>query len=396
MIQGDFDASIGGGAGDRSKQDGFVAAFDHNGNVVWLHRWTSLGAVPLASTFADGVAINGAGVWVLGVGETGIDDLGGGTVSLPQNAQQPTGPFIAHYTASGAFVSAAPLALPALCQTSQCESTWMAFDASGHAYWLIGAGLLNKSDTEGNLLWSEPLPKGSSPAGVAVSDSGEVAVSAGYALVMLAPDGSQRWSRRFDGGAPRPAAFDRTGAVIVGGTFAGAIDLGGPAPLQSPAHDSQAPTDNQAQPMFLAKYDASGKYLWSHAYGSTPRAQSTVDAIHFAPNQDVIFTGAFAGAVDFGTGAYQASPNSQNVDWHDVFLARLAPDGAGRWSAAIAGGNALGDYGACLSAALDGRVAMGGWFDRTIDFGNGPFTASGVYGSQWGPAGDGYVAVFAP
>lgn len=407
-IQGNFDASIGGGAGDPLRSDGFVAQLDRAGSVVWLHRWVNLGAQH-QSTFASTVRVDGAGIWVLGEGWPGVTDLGGGTISLPdgplQGPQQGSS-FLVHYADSGALVSSAPLALPASCQGAVCDPTWMGFDDVGSAYWTTTVAspssgqdptvTLTKCDTEGNLLWSRSLPKGSSGSDLTVSGTGVIAVPGDFALTVLGADGSQRWSRQFQWASALHVAFDGAGNAIVGGTFAGNIDLGGPAPLESPAQDSQAPGDTQAQPMFLAKYDANGHYVWSRAFGSTPRAQSRIGALRIAPNADVLFAGGFAGAIDFGSGAYQTAPDPGEVGIHEVFVARVEPDGAAEWSAAFGGGGGLGDSGSCLALAPDGRMAMGGVFDATIDFGNGPFNAVGMFGSQWGPGGDGFVAVFAP
>jgi hypothetical protein len=402
-IQGNFVASLGGGAGDPLRADGFVTELDRAGNVVWLHRWTNLGGHVGAPALA--VRIDDAGIWALGIGWPGITDVGGGSVSLPESPQEGSA-FLVHYADSGAFVSTVPLALPASCQGSTCDPTWMGFDDAGGAYWTTTVVsqpsgqstqvALTKCDTQGRLLWSRFLPKGSSGSQLTVSGTGMIAVPGNFALTIFGADGSQRWSRQFQWAPVLHAAFDGAGDVIVGGTFAGAIDLGGPAPLQSPAHDGQAPGDEQAQPMFLAKYDAGGHYSWSHAFGSTARAQSLIGAIGIAPNQDVLFAGGFAGAVDFGSGAYQTNSDSQDVGSHDVFVARVGPDGAPHWSAAFGDGSGLGDTGSCLAVAPDGRVAMGGLFDGSIDFGNGPFNAVGTYGDQWGPGGDGFIAVFAP
>jgi len=313
---------------------------------------------------------------------------------------------LVHYaTATGAFASAAPLALPPECGSSRCNVLWSEFDDAGNAYALTEVSpasstqidvVLTKSNGEGRLLWNVPVANGSPDTKLAVSGTGMSVVFQSYAMTVFGSDGSQLWSRRFDWANPLgPAAFDRAGNVVVGGTFAGAIDLGGPAPLQSPAGDSQQPGDSRAQPIFVAKYDAGGRYLWGHAYGSTSRAQSKVGAIRVASDDDVVFTGTFAGAIDFGTGAFRTTSDPEEVGYQDAFLARLGPDGSGRWSDGFAGPG-YGDIGSSLAFGSDGRVAVGGAFDQTIDFGNGRFTAVGSFGSQFGPNGDCFVAVFGP
>jgi hypothetical protein len=404
-IQGAFDAALGsGGAGDPKEPNGFVAEFDRAGNVMWVHRWGS-GAAMSPGT-ASSVTVNDKGISVLGLAWGGVVDLGGGSLSVPQKPQGSSTAFLAHYAAGGAFVSAALLEPSSLCQTSYCDPAWMGFDDSGNVFSVTsvpsmssppqGEVLLTKSDSDGKSLWTKSVPNAPGSGRPVVSTAGTIAIFEGNAVMTFGPDGSPRWSRQFDWANPLGAvAFDSSGDVIVGGTFALQIDLGGPTPLQSPANDRQLPADYSAQPIFIVKYDAGGNYLWSHAYGSTPRAQSTVGAIRVAPNQDVLFTGGFAGAIDFGTGAFQTTSDAESVGDHDAFLARLSRDGTGQWSAGF-GGPGLGDTGSCLAVAPDGRVAMGGGFDGTIDFGNGPFTSVGFYHSQFGPGSDGFVAVFGP
>jgi hypothetical protein len=406
-VQGRFDASLGvAGAGDPMEPDGFVAQFDRNGRVGWVHRWVSVnGQSTVTPDVAVAATITAGGVSVLGLG-SGLIDLGGGTMSVPSSAMGVGTAFWVHYAnPSGAFVSAAPLALAPVCGASRCNVLWSEFDDAGDAYALTQVSsasstqievLLTKSNGEGRLLWNVPVSNGSPDTRLAVSSTGMSVVFQSYALTVFGTDGSQLWSRKFDWAAPLgPADFDRAENVVVGGTFAGAIDLGGPAPLQSPAGDSQQPGDTRAQPIFVAKYDAGGHYLWGNAYGSTSRAQSKVGAIRVASDDDVVFTGGFAGAIDFGTGAFRTTSDPEEVGYHDAFLARLGPDGVGRWSDGFAGPGYV-DTGSCLALAPDGRVAVGGAFDQTIDFGNGQFTAVGNLGSQFGPNGDGFVAVFAP
>jgi hypothetical protein len=345
------------------------------------------------------VTINDGGIWVLGLGSGGTVDLGGGSWTVPMIPQGFSSPVLVRYASTGTFLSAADLVASSACQTSGCNSS-LAFDDAANVYALTGVfsqtnELLTKFAADGSPSWSASIAQGTPASGLAVSGSGVIALFGPFSLTLFGPNGSQRWSRPFQWASYLgPVAFDAAGNVLVGGTFAGAIDLGGPAPLQSPANDRQAPGDQQAQPMLLVKYDAAGKYLWSHAYGSTPRAQSKVGAIRVAANQDVLFTGGFAGAIDFGTGAYRTTADPADVGDHDVFLARLSPGGAGRWSDGFAGPG-LGDTGTCVAIAPDGRLALGGEFDGSINLGNGPFMGVGIYGSQFGPGGDGFLAVFA-
>jgi hypothetical protein len=187
--------------------------------------------------------------------------------------------------------------------------------------------------------------------------------------------------------------MDGAGSAIVGGTYSGTLDLGGPEPLVGPAAGA---VDGPGEPIFVAKYDGLGTYVWSQSYGTTPRARSEVGAIRPAADGDLFVTGQFAGSIDFGAGAVRTSDDSNAVGLEAAFLVRLSPQGIARWSDAFAGPSVGSDMGACLAVAADGRVALGGGFDQTIDFGNGPLHAVGRAFNQFGPVSDGFVAVFDP
>jgi hypothetical protein len=92
------------------------------------------------------------------------------------------------------------------------------------------------------------------PAGMLTSGGGHD----GY-LLKLDANGNTAWARRFGDGLEQVAigvGIDATGAVYVGGWFAGTINLGG-ADLVSVGQED----------VFIAKLDANGMHVWSHRFG---------------------------------------------------------------------------------------------------------------------------------
>jgi hypothetical protein len=118
-------------------------------------------------------------------------------------------------------------------------------------------------------------------------------------------------------------AADAAGNVVVAGVFEGSIDFGsGPLTTVGPG----------GYGVYVAKLDASGNPLWSHAYpggydfvfgGALPFATVAV-----APSGDVVLGGVFAGTVDFGAGPLTATSTEG-----DGFVVAFDPIGAPLWSA---------------------------------------------------------------
>lgn len=80
--------------------------------------------------------------------------------------------------------------------------------------------------------------------------------------------------------------------VVVAGSFGGVMDLGG------------ATITGVDEDVFVAKFDAAGQHLWSKSLGIEPFQGSATVAV--APGGDVVLAGTFGGSIDFGTGAFNA------------------------------------------------------------------------------------------
>jgi hypothetical protein len=114
-------------------------------------------------------------------------------------------------------------------------------------------------------------------------------------LVKFSPSGAHMWSEKFGGSGDDTAngiAIDSSDRAILTGTFSQTVDFGG-GPLTSAGLGD----------VFIAKYEGTtGAYLWSQHYGSPNQEVSTGVAVD--ANNNVIITGYFVGPVSFGGEVY--------------------------------------------------------------------------------------------
>jgi hypothetical protein len=165
----------------------------------------------------------------------------------------------------------------------------------------------------------------------------------------------------------RALTVDRSGNVLIAGSFSETLDLGC-GKLQSAGG-----TD-----IFVVKYRPTASCEWSRRFGGTADDRAT--GIAAIADGDVIVTGSFQGVVDFG-GEPLTSAGDQ-----DIFLVRLDQAANHTWSERF--GSDKPDWGSSVSVGPD-AVVMTGWFWRTVDFGGGALTS---LGDSW----DGVVASFSP
>ncbi|MEX2245187.1 MAG: hypothetical protein WEC75_00715 [Dehalococcoidia bacterium] len=251
-----------------------------------------------------------------------------------------------------------------------------------------------KFDDEGNHLWSKIFGDAtdlqiSTTVAVDASDNvvlagpmagsvdfgGGARVSAGSTDLFIAKfdsAGSHLWSERFgdeDQQFGVHTAIDASGDILLAGTFAGALDLGGGPLTSSGSFDGYA-----------AKLDGSGDHIWSRQFGDWDTQHATSIAVDGANN--VVLTGHFRGTVDFGGGLLTSAGD------YDVFLVKLDRSGDHVWS------KRFGDYN--LQGALDvaadvfGNVVVIPHVFGTADFGEGPLTSAGSFDvalARFDPAG---------
>jgi hypothetical protein len=192
---------------------------------------------------------------------------------------------------------------------------------------------------------------------------GGVLTSAGATDVFVASYdylGIPVWSKRFGDAMAQTAArvaVDAQGNVAIVGDFAGKIDFGGGALTSAGATD-----------VFLAKFDPTGNLLWAKSFGNVA-AQNGFD-VAFAPNGDVVFTGAFAGTINLGGGALTSAGAT------DLFVGRYDPAGTFVWGKRF--GDAAAQAGKGITVDGLGNVILTGDIAGKVDFGGGVLTSAGA------------------
>ncbi|MBW2456970.1 MAG: hypothetical protein JRI68_20820 [Deltaproteobacteria bacterium] len=178
--------------------------------------------------------------------------------------------------------------------------------------------------------------------------------------------GTHLWSQRYGDGSDQQAhgvATDAAGNVYLTGFFDGDINFGG-----------ATMDDDGGRDMFIAKLDAAGNHQWSKQYGDGQEQEGRAIAVDGTGN--VVVTGRFRGAIDFGGGGLNSAGG-----W-DVFAVKLDSSGNQLWAQAY--GDALDQEGWGLAIDPADNVLLTGAFRFGINFGGGALS--------WSGGGDVYLA----
>ncbi len=177
-------------------------------------------------------------------------------------------------------------------------------------------------------------------------------------IAKLDSAGEHLWSKRFGDFAEQNAwdlAVDSAGNVTLTGDFIGNVDFGGG--MLSSAGDRD---------IYLARFDANGKHLWSKRFGDTKSQRAF--ALDVDPTGRILLLGEFAGSVDFGGGGMKSAGQT------DVFLAAFGPNGQ------LLGGSRWGDdqiqYGKAVAFNGNKAALLLGDFYGSIDFGGESMTST--------------------
>jgi len=193
-------------------------------------------------------------------------------------------------------------------------------------------------------------------------------------VVKLDKSGNHVWSKRFGTTGASEAmaiAVDGAGNVIVTGELTGSVNFGGGALASAGGHD-----------VFILKLDPSGNHVWSRRYGDA--AGQFVTGLAADASGNVLVTGDFSGAIDFGGGPL-TTPDL------DVFAAKLDQSGNLVWSRRF--GDTAGQDGGGVAFDSKGNVILTGHYSGTVDLGGGALPSGGggdVFVAKFDAAG-GYV-----
>lgn len=177
-------------------------------------------------------------------------------------------------------------------------------------------------------------------------------------------------------------AYDASGNVYVTGNFSGVVDF-------DPGPGVQNLSASGTNDIFLAKYDATGKYLWAHSFGSTGENAGT--AVMVMSNGDVVFGGSFSGTVDFDPD--MGIVNKTSSGYGDAFFARYDKFGNFIWVKQIA--DAYNGAVKKLRTDAAGSILVAGEFSSIADFNPGgtPVMLDGAAGGLFFAKYDGMTGM---
>jgi len=322
------EADFGGGTLIGDGHDAFVARYAPSGGHLWSQRfgdgWEQA---------ASGVAADGDGNVIITGWFYNSVNLGGDELRGPD--QLPTF-FLAKFTGSG-------------------QHQWShAFLSEGYAYPMdIATG------AQDDIVVVSLMPGAVDFGGGVLGGNGDLVV------VKFTAAAAHLWSRRFDAGLgvgnqDYSVAIDAFENAVIAGRFYGDIDLGG-GPL----------TSNFTEDLFVLKLDAAGSHVWSLAGNTDHERHSHVQRCAAAvdPSGNIILTGAFGGFLSLGGEALMAA------DGTDVFLAKLDPAGAHRWSRGY--GDSEAQWASSVASDPSENIVVVGRFEGALDFGGGQLLSAG-------------------
>jgi hypothetical protein len=202
----------------------------------------------------------------------------------------------------------------------------------------------------------------------AISFDGAASTTAGGSdafIVKFGPAGTYQWSHTFGDAQNQRGtgvATDAAGNVFVVGELQGTIDIGAGSPI----------TNVGGGDVFLAKFDSTGKPLWSSHFGSDKASASAGGgsvAVDGAGN--VLVAGYFDDTIDFGSGPLATAGG------RDMFVAKFSSAGKLGWSKSFGGVGPTSIAGASIAVDKAGGITLFGNFSSSIDLGGGPLTSDG-------------------
>jgi hypothetical protein len=151
--------------------------------------------------------------------------------------------------------------------------------------------------------------------------------------------------------------LDALGNIYVAGIFDGTVDFD---PSASTADLTSLGANDD---VFIAKYNASGNYIWARNIGSA--GQPYITDMEVDANGDLLFSGAFWGTVDFDPSA--ANVNVTSIGSQDAYIAKFNLSGNYVWVKNIGGAGAEA-IGMSLDVDETGNIVVAGHYRTTVDF----------------------------
>lgn len=160
--------------------------------------------------------------------------------------------------------------------------------------------------------------------------------------------------------AGRAVTTEANGNIILTGVFAGAIDF-------DPGIGANILTSNGGftGDVFVAKYDASGNFVWAFNIGGVNFSVS-FPSIVVDNASDILVTGSLYGTIDFDPGA-GVSNLASGIGVQDAIVAKYSSSGNYMWAFSF-GGGPIQTSGVSITTDLNTDVIVTGFLGGTADF----------------------------
>ncbi len=317
------DADFGDGKTlpQRGGYDVFVAKYDPEGKLLWLHTFGGA-----AYDYGHGIGVDGRGRCVATGAVAGPADLGRGLVDLGPGSHI----FLVRYDASGR---------QELAQASHGGS---------------GSGQALAVDGDGSI-WISGNASGEVDFGGAVRS----VPGKDILLVRFDPNGRALWAAGAGGnadGVSTGVVVDRAGNAYIGGMFKKVAVFGSDTFTSAGEYD-----------VFTAKFDPHGKLLWGR-HGGSPEIDYCL-GMAAEPGGGCIAVG------EYGDGATFGDRTLRSRGGRDLYVARY--DAEGRMAQLLDAGGPGEDQTYCIARDGKGHVFLSGAFSGSTTLGKNSFTTLG-------------------
>jgi len=249
----------------------YIAKYDANGNYLWAKN------IPITASYGGNqIAIDASSnLYITGYFQgTNIDfDPNGGTAFL-SSAVGSNDIYFAKYDSNGNYLWAKQMG-----SNGDDRGNEILCDATGNVF------------LTGNFSLTVDFDPGAGVSNLTAFGTTDIF------LAKFSSAGVYQWVKQIGGALGddvRDIDFDNAGNIYLTGNFAGTADFD---PSVSVANLTSAGGND----IFIAKYNASGNYLWANRFGSTGTDGGSALKADVAGNINVI--GIFASTVDFDPGA---------------------------------------------------------------------------------------------
>lgn len=361
-------------------QDGFIAKFDADGDLLWVHQLGDVRPDNMMDVTTDDLG----NVIVCGHMSADMNDADAVVVKYAPNGTQS---WMKRFGAGDAhFQSAMCVA------TNSAQETIIAGEFDG-AFSLGGATLeptggptffMAKLDAGGNHVWSKRFftrtPYSYNLSGLDIGVDGQatftgvlldsldlgngVMKSAGGSDIFVGrfdTNGNALWSKRFGDAQDQivsDIAVNEYNQIALAASTNGSVNFGGGALTAGVDYEP-----------VIAVLNSAGNHVWSKIY--TGSSNQYGDRVLWASNHDLLAVCRGTGTLNFGGGARTISGPINGV-----YLARVfGSTGTHRWSTTV-----LATGGMNANVAEDnGKIILAGGVGGTIDLGGGPTTGEPDY-----------------